>query len=117
MADRFYPPTPEHTQRTLSNEGASLAWRSPRSLNEPVLSSAQEELDMNTVSQSTSYNTASDTSVESHSGQAPWWRRSQEQLTRYASEQPGRAALMALGAGALAALLLGRGSSSRRRKV
>jgi len=114
MADRFDPPTPEHTQRHPHTEGASPAWRSPRSLQEPVLSSAQEELDMNPEPQSANFTSASDSSVAGLSGQPAWWRRSQEQLTRYASEQPGRAALMALGAGALAALLLGRGSRSRK---
>jgi hypothetical protein len=117
MADSLNPPKPERTQRNPHTEGASRAWRSPRHLNEPVLSSAQEELHANPEPQSASYSSATGSGVAGRSGQAAWWRRPQEQLTHYAREQPGRAALLALGAGALAALLLGRGSSSRRRKV
>lgn len=41
MADSLNPPKPERTQRNPYTEGASRAWRSPRHLNEPVLSSAQ----------------------------------------------------------------------------
>jgi hypothetical protein len=40
----------------------------------------------------------------------------QEQVSRYVSEQPGKAALVALGAGALAALVLGRGLRGRRHR-
>jgi len=116
MADSLNPPTPQRTQRKPYTEGASRAWRSTRSLHDPVLSSAQEELDANPEPHSASCTSASDASVAGRSGQAAWWSRSQEQITRYATEQPGRAALMALGAGAVATLLLGRGLSSRRRK-
>ena len=116
MADSLNPPAPERTQRKPYTEGASRAWRSTRSLHDPVLSSAQEELDANPEPHSASCTSASDSSVAGRSGQAAWWSRSQEQITRYATEQPGRAALMALGAGAVATLLLGRGLSSRRRK-
>lgn len=113
MDHSFYPSSP---QRTPSAQGASRAWRSPRSLHEPVLSSAQEELGVNPEPPSGSDTSASDASVEGDSRQPVWWGRSQAQLTRYVSEQPGRAALLALGAGALAALLLGRGLSRRRRR-
>lgn len=116
MADSLNPPTPERTQRKPYTEGESRAWRSARSLHEPVLSSAQEELDANPEPQSASFTRAADSSVEGRSGHSAWWSRPQEQLTRYATEQPGRAALMALGAGAVAMLLLGRGLSTRRRK-
>lgn len=92
----------------------------PRSLNQPVLSSAEEELDMDTPTHDTG---SSYTGTAGAGGQVEgsganvrpaWWLRVEDQLARYVNEQPAKAALMALGAGAVAALLLGRGRRGKR---
>ncbi len=122
MPDRLTLPS---SQSHSPKPGPDRSWLSHRTLNEPVLSSAQEELDVkpNPYSDKHSGATFSEQThqsaqkVQSDQGdQLVWWSRPQEQFMRYVSEQPGRAALMAVGAGAVAALLLGLGLSSRRRK-
>ena len=54
--------------------------------------------------------------ADAFAGRPAWWSRLEDRLHLYVNEQPGRAALMALGAGALAALWLGRGPRGRSRK-
>jgi hypothetical protein len=70
-------------------------------LAEPVLSSADEELDMDTPAHDTgsSYTGAAQEARARDSAQAS--------VMRFVQARPGRAALMALGAGAALALLLG----------
>ncbi len=88
-----------------------------RALSEPVLRSAEDELDIQMHDTGASY-----TGVEGSrlgyrgASQPPWWTQIQSQAGRYASEQPAKAALLALGAGALAALLLGRRFGGRRHR-
>ena len=86
-----------------------------RALDQPVLSSAEEELALDTAENDTgaSYIGTSDTPTDSAAGSL---QSSREALSRYVQAQPLKAALVAMGAGALAALLLGRGSRSRRRR-
>ncbi len=106
--------------RAKPSSDAPRTGETHRSLQEPVLSSAEEELGLDTSmhDSGTTY-TAEEGSapIYSTAGSRPaWWMRMEDNLGRYVSEQPGRAALMALGAGALAAVLLGRGMRGRRRK-
>lgn len=92
-------------------------WSGRRALEEPVLNTAEQELDMNmdTALHDTG---ASYTGVEpaqpSQPGRA--WAEWARAVERQVSERPVRAALVALGAGALAAWLLGRSLRSRRRR-
>lgn len=85
-----------------------------RSLNDPVLSSAEDELDLDGMPQAGPTWTAAGEPAGGTA--APWWAQAQDRVERFVSERPGRAALMALGAGALAALVLGQGLRGRRRK-
>jgi hypothetical protein len=89
-----------------------------RSLQEPVLSPAEAELDMDTPEHDTgtTYTGPEGSAEGSGSGLATWWSRTEAQVGRYVGEQPGKAALMALGAGALVALLLGQRLRGRRRR-
>lgn len=95
-------------------------WEGRRSLNDPVLTSAEEELDVDTPTHDTgtSYTGTDDSSMgyQSAASKPEWWMRMEDQVGRYVSEKPGKAALMALGAGALAALLLGQRMRGRRRR-
>lgn len=85
-----------------------------RSLNDPVLTSAEEELDVARSDPDAS--TWASSEVPGGGTAAPWWPQMQDRLGRYVSERPGRAALLALGAGALAAVVLGQGFRGRRRR-
>lgn len=95
--------------------GSGRARVGARALNEPVLSSAEDELDVNTNTTSQASQAQGSTYTTGDTSPA-WWMRLEGQVSRYVNEQPGRAALMAVGAGALAAMLLGRRLSGRRRR-
>lgn len=112
--------TPLSTGETY--RGGSTGTQGVRSLQEPVLTSVQEELEVDTPEHDTgtSY-TGTDGADATLGGRsagtgAPWWASVEDRLGRYVSEQPGKAALMALGAGALAALVLGQRMRGRRRR-
>lgn len=88
-----------------------------RVLNEPVLRSAEDELDIQMHDTGASYTGGEGSRLAYRGANASaWWTQIQSQASRYVSEQPGKAALMALGAGALAALLLGRRFGGRRQR-
>lgn len=90
-----------------------------RSLQEPVLRSVEEEeLDMDTPMHDTgaSYTGSEGASMASGTAHPGQWADLQARLARYVGQQPGKAALMALGAGALAALVLGQRMRGRRRR-
>lgn len=80
-----------------------------RSLSEPVLTSVEEEWVADDLSHG----------ADTLAPQPPWsdagtWTR--EPISRFVRERPLRAALLALGVGALAAALLGRSGGRRARK-
>ncbi len=88
-----------------------------RTLNEPVLHSAEDELDIQMHDTGASYTGTEGSRLGYRmASQSPWWTQIQSQASRYVSEQPAKAALMALGAGALAAVLLGRRFGGRRHR-
>jgi hypothetical protein len=80
-----------------------------RSLSEPVLTSVEEEW----VADDGSHGTAAVAPQPTWPNAGTWL---QEPISRFVSERPLRAALLALGVGALAAALLGRNGGRRPRK-
>ncbi len=100
---------------TSPNESSPPRPPARRSLQEPVLSSAEVELDTASHDTGASY-IGMEEGAPPSAAPSRWWADTQAQLGRYVSEQPGKAALMALGAGALAALLLGQRMRGRRRR-
>ena len=114
MPETRFPANPSRAFAPVSALGPSH-----RRLQEPVMSSAQDELGLDTPEHdSGSTYTAGEGAAPLYASASrpAWWMRMEGSMSRYVNEQPGRAALMALGAGALAALLLGRGMRGRRRK-
>lgn len=107
MSAPFPPPTRPHAD--------ALVTPARRSLQEPVLSPAEAELDTSEHDTGTSY-TGSPAQAAGSPGLADWWSRTGSQVSRYVGEQPGKAALVAMGAGALLALLLGQRMRGRRRR-
>lgn len=109
-------PASSSTPSTVSDAHPAAAVR--RSLQEPVLSPAEAELAMDTPEHDTgsTYTAAQGWADGTGSGLSAWWSRTEAQVQRYVGEQPGKAALIAMGAGALAALLLGQRMRSRRRR-
>lgn len=114
MASSSTPPTPS----TSPYRDASSAAPARRSLQESVLSPAEAELDMDMPGHDTgtTYTGLEGSASRASSGLTDWWSRTEAQLGRYVGEQPGKAALIAVGAGALAALLLGQRMRGRRRR-
>ena len=115
MADTGFSSSSSQPQGSSGLPGGSQ-----RRLHEPVMSSAEDEMSLDMPSlDSGNTDTAGEEAAPiygSSSSRPAWWMRMEDNVSRYVSEQPGRAALMALGAGALAAALLGRGMRGRGRK-
>lgn len=109
---------PASSSPSSSLHDASPAAPARRSLQEPVLSPAEDELAMDTSEHDTgtSYTGAQASAEGAGSGLADWWSRTEAQVGRYVGAQPGKAALIAMGAGALAALWLGQRMRGRRRR-
>lgn len=116
-SSRFLPPTAARLTMDASPASARPGARTAaagmhRSLQEPVLASAEDELEP--AAQSTP---AGSQAPESAQGAGPAQAqaiRLADGLRRWVSDRPGQAALAALGAGALLALLAGRRRQNRR---
>ncbi len=93
------------TEQTSSQGSTSSRWHAQRPLSEPVLESVEGELGAQS-SQQQEHAHLSGNGIDRRGWQA--WKQMREQLSQQVSQQPGRAALLAVGAGALAALLLSR---------
>ena len=89
----------------LAQSATSQPATAVRPLAAPVLASADEELDVDTAAHDTGSSYTGTAAVNESAGSG---------LMRYVQAQPGRAALMALGAGALLAMLWGRRLRRRR---
>lgn len=97
-----------------SNQAATTAvWHVQRPLSEPVLESVEHELSEHSAPLDSHKRAPSTGNGIDHKGWAAW-QQLREQLTHRVSERPGQAALIAVGAGALAALLLARVIGSKR---
>ena len=98
------------SEQTSSQTLSPSRWQVQRPLSEPVLESAEQELGSpgasSTPSRPEQRSSVSGNGIDHKGWQV--WNQMREQLTQRVSEQPGRTALLAVGAGALAGLLLGR---------
>jgi hypothetical protein len=104
------------TEQTSSQNLSSKRWQVQRPLSEPVLESAEQELGspgpLSTPSRPDQRSSVSGNGIDRKGWQA--WNQMREQLTQRVSAQPGRTALLAVSAGALAGLLLSRIFGRRR---
>ncbi len=101
------------TDSVAAGEGAAH-WKTHRPLQEPVLESVEEEFGVQPPTEQPS-RAAIDGNGLDASGQV-WWSRLREQVAEQVSQQPARAALLALGAGALTAWLLSQALHRRRER-
>lgn len=96
------------TEQTSSQSLSPSRWQVQRPLSEPVLESAEQELGSpgasSTPSRPEQRSAVSGNGIDHKGWQA--WNQMREQLSQRVSEQPGRTALLAVGAGALAGLWL-----------
>jgi len=104
------------TEQSSSQSATPTRWHVQRPLSEPVLESAEQELGTQGAPSAQSRpehrSSVSGNGIDRKGWQV--WNQMREQLTQRVSEQPGRTALLAVGAGALAGLLLGRILGRRR---
>ena len=117
-------PTSTSTHPTNASTTAQAAgwggYETHRRLDEPVLPSAAEEVRMETGNSPASSQRSAGRAGSFPDGSAgsagkPWLTQMQDQLGQYVAAKPVKAALMAAGVGALAALVLGQRSSRARR--
>ena len=99
--------------------GSSARWQAHRPLSEPVLGSVEQELGAQAAQEAQAQPDQRASGIArsgngiDHSGSA-WWSRLQSQVAQQGSQRPAQAALVALGVGAMLALLAG--ASGRRRR-
>lgn len=106
-----------HSASSLNSSGLRSGatppgWRGQRALEEPVLSTADQELDGQAATQQASAAASPEPSAAARAASA--WHEVQQLLARQVSERPARTALLAVGAGALAAWMLGQSLRGRR---
>lgn len=99
------------TEQASSQGSTSSRWHVQRPLSEPVLESVEEELGARGAQQE-EHAPLSGNGIDRRGWLA--WNQMREQLSQQVSQQPARTALLAVGAGALAALLLSRIFGSKR---
>ena len=90
---------------TAAGEGVAR-WKTHRPLQENVLESVEEEIRVAPSIGPQSSSSAASPPLDGSS--QVWWSRLREQVAQQVEEKPARTALLALGAGALTAWLLGR---------
>ena len=92
----------------------SSNWQAHRPLSEPVLESVEAEIGAQAAEQVRPVPEASRTGGNGVDTSASfWWEQMRQQLSEQMREQPTRSALLALGMGALAALLIAQGLRRR----
>ncbi len=101
------------TDSAAAGEGAST-WKIHRSLQEPVLESAEEEIGVRSPTGQQAGAALGGNGLDA-SGQV-WWVRLREQVAQQVNQQPARTALLALGAGALTAWLFSQALRRRRER-
>lgn len=93
-------------------------WQAHRPLREPVLESIETEISAQALEQAGPVPEASRTGGNGvDTSGSFWWEQMRQQLSEQMKAQPARSALLALGVGALAALLIAQSLRRSRRTL